>query len=162
MTAPDFVFPVPRPPAPALIGYAPGVFDLFHVGHLNLLRRARLACDHLIAGVVSDEVAMAQKGKRPVVPEAERLEIVSAVRCVDEVYLEPTTDKLATWDVVRFTVIFKGDDWVGSPKWIRLGEEFAARGVDLVFLPYTDHLSSTLLRDQDGVPEGRPTRLRLP
>jgi glycerol-3-phosphate cytidylyltransferase len=129
-----------------LVGYAPGAYDLFHVGHLNLLRRCRLACDYLIAGVVSDEVALQQKGRLPVVPEDERLEIVASLDVVDEVVLETTTDKLATWEQVRFDVVFKGDDWEGSAKWTELGHEFARRGVRVVYLPYTKHVSTSLLR----------------
>lgn len=159
MSVPPYV-PRPRPERPAVIGYAPGAYDLFHIGHLNLLRRSRLACDFLVAGVVSDEVAVAQKGKRPVVPEEERLEIVRACRYVDDVYLERTPDKLETWDEVRFDVVYKGDDWVGSPRWEKLARDFAERGVDVVFLPYTSRTSSTLLRDADGVEEGRPDRHR--
>lgn len=149
-----------RPPAPAVIGYAPGVYDLFHVGHLNLLRRARLACDWLVAGVVSDDVAAGMKGKRPVVPELERLEVVRAVRFVDEVFLEDQPDKYLTWDAVRYTALFKGDDWVASPTYTSLIERLADHGVQLVYLPYTGHQSSTLLRDQHGVAEGRPDRRR--
>jgi glycerol-3-phosphate cytidylyltransferase len=148
----------PRPSAPAVVGYAPGVFDLFHVGHLNLLRRARLACDYLIAGVLADDTTWEQKGRRPVVPEHERLEIVRACRYVDDVHLETTTDKLATWEIVRFDRIFKGDDWQGTPRWVRLGEQFAARGVEVAYLPYTRHVSSTLLHDAQGIDEGRPAR----
>ena len=133
------------------VGYAPGVFDLFHVGHLNILRRARLLCDHLIAGVVSDNVALQQKGRHPVVPEQERLEIVSSVRYVDETVLELTTDKIATWRAVGFEVIFKGSDWQGSQKWSRLEKEFSQLGVRVVYLPYTEHLSSSALRDVVGM-----------
>lgn len=129
-----------------LVGYVPGAFDLFHIGHLNLLRRVRLECDRLIAGVVSDDVALAQKGRLPVVPEDERLEIVASLDLVDGVHLETTTDKLATWEQVRFDLIFKGDDWLGSPKWTALERDFADRGVRVVYLPYTRHVSTTLLR----------------
>lgn len=129
-----------------LVGYAPGAFDLFHVGHLNLLRRARLECDYLIAGVVSDQVALEQKGRYPVVPEDERLEIVASLDVVDQAVLEVTTDKLATWERVRFDTIFKGSDWIGSQKWTALEREFAARGVRVVYLPYTEHVSTSILR----------------
>lgn len=159
MTVPPYV-PKPRPPKPAVVGFAPGVFDLFHIGHLNLLRRSRLACDFLIAGVLGDDATLEQKGKRPVVPEEERLEIVRACRYVDDVYLERTTDKLHTWEDVRFDVVYKGDDWVGSPRWEKLARDFQERGVDVVFLPYTSRTSSTILRDATGVGEGRPDRDR--
>jgi glycerol-3-phosphate cytidylyltransferase len=129
-----------------LVGYAPGAYDLFHVGHLNLLRRCRLQCDYLIAGVVSDEVALAQKGRLPVVPQEERLEIVASLDVVDEAVMEWTTDKLATWERVRFDVIYKGSDWEGSPKWTALEREFARRGVRVVYLPYTEHVSTSILR----------------
>jgi glycerol-3-phosphate cytidylyltransferase len=128
------------------IGYAPGVYDLFHIGHLNLLARARGHCDHLIAGVVSDDLAAAAKGRAPVVPLAERLEIVRNIRCVDEAVAEVLPEKLDTWRQVRFDVIFKGDDWRGTPKGDKLERDFAAVGVEVVYLPYTVHTSSTLLR----------------
>lgn len=129
-----------------VVGYVPGVFDMFHVGHLNILRRASLQCDYLIAGVVSDEVAFVQKGTHPAVPQDERIDIVASMRCVDEVVMEWTTDKLVTWELVRFDVVFKGDDWEGSEKWVRLAREFAARDVRVEFLPYTAHTSTTSIR----------------
>ncbi len=129
-----------------VVGYAPGAFDMFHVGHLNLLRRARLHCDYLIAGVVSDEVALRQKGRWPVVPQEERLAIVESMRFVDETYMEHTTDKLVTWQHVRFDIIFKGDDWRGSEKWNALERAFEEVGVRVAYLPYTTHTSTTRLR----------------
>ena len=138
--------PALRPRPPGVIGYAPGAYDMFHVGHLNILRRARLACDYLIAGVVSDEVALQQKGRLPVVGEQSRLTIVAAIGFVDEVYLELTTDKLVTWESVRFDVVFKGDDWRGSEKWTRLEREFGTRGVAVAYVPYTEQVSSSHLR----------------
>jgi glycerol-3-phosphate cytidylyltransferase len=119
---------------------------MFHIGHLNILRRARLECDYLMAGVVTDEVCRAQKGKDPVVPFAERLDIVRGLEIVDAAVGEVTTDKLATWRQFRFDAIFKGDDWRGSEKWMRLAEQFAQVGVEVVYLPYTEHTSSTKLR----------------
>ncbi|GGO80120.1 adenylyltransferase/cytidyltransferase family protein [Wenjunlia tyrosinilytica] len=128
------------------VGYAPGVYDLFHVGHLNILRHARSQCDYLIAGVVSDEMAVQAKGKAPVIPLTERLEIVRSVRFVDAAFVETVPDKLETWKQVRFDVIFKGDDWRGTEKGDRLERDFATVGVDVVYFPYTVHTSSTLLR----------------
>ncbi len=133
-----------------VVGYAPGAYDLFHVGHLNLLRRARLSCDYLIAGVVSDDVALEQKGRLPVVPEDERLAVVAAMDFVDEAVLELTTDKLLTWRAVRFEVVFKGDDWRGSAKWTSLEAAFAQVGVRVLYLPYTEHTSTTKLRAVTG------------
>lgn len=135
-------------PEVGVIGYVPGVYDMLHIGHVNILRRARLECDYLIAGVVSDAVALEQKGRLPAVPEGERREIVGGIRFVDEVFPEDTTDKFRTWERVRFDVVFKGDDWEGSPKWQDLQVRFAAVGVRVRFLPYTPKVSTTLRRRQ--------------
>jgi glycerol-3-phosphate cytidylyltransferase len=128
------------------VGYAPGVYDLFHVGHLNILRHARARCDYLVAGVVSDEMALLAKGRAPVVPLVERLEIVRSVRHVDAAFVETVPDKVETWRQVRFDVLFKGDDWRGTDKGRKLERDFAAVGVEVVYFPYTVHTSSTLLR----------------
>ena len=130
----------------ARVGYAAGAFDLFHVGHLNILRQARQHCDHLIAGVVSDDLIETTKGHRPVVSLAERMEIVEHIRYVDQVHAEVLLDKLDTWRQLRFDVFFKGDDWRGTPKGDRLEREFAALGVEVVYFPYTVQTSSTKLR----------------
>ena len=132
------------------VGYVPGVFDMFHVGHLNILRNARLACDWLIAGVLSDERAAAVKGQLPVVPAAERLEIVRANRYVDEAVIEDVDEKLEMWRRLHFDVVVKGDDWRGTPKGTKLERDFAPVGVEIVYLPYTVHTSSTLLRQVIG------------
>ncbi|MGO2559421.1 adenylyltransferase/cytidyltransferase family protein [Brachybacterium sp.] len=128
------------------IGYAAGAFDLFHIGHLNLLRRAKQQCDVLIAGVVSDEMLREVKGVESVVPTEERAEIVRNLRFVDQVHVETTPSKLDTWHEVGFTHFFKGDDWRGTPKGLLLEEQFAEVGVEIVYLPYTMHTSSTALR----------------
>ncbi len=128
------------------VGYAPGVFDMFHVGHLNILRRARLGCDHLIAGIVTDAVVVQVKGRAPVVPLFERMEIVQSIRYVDEVVADDTVDKFEMWQRLTFDVIFKGADWRGTPKGDRLEAAFAAVGVEVAYLPYTPTTSSTMLR----------------
>jgi glycerol-3-phosphate cytidylyltransferase len=128
------------------VGYAPGVYDMFHVGHLNVLRHAAARCDYLVAGVVSDEMARLAKGRDPVVPLEERLEIVRSIDCVDEAIAEVVPDKLQTWSRRHFDVLFKGDDWRGTPKGDRLEADFAAVGVEVVYFAYTRHTSSTLLR----------------
>lgn len=130
----------------AVVGYAPGGYDLFHVGHLNILRHARSMCDRLIVGVVSDEQLERVKGRAPVVPLAERLEIVRHISFVDEAVPEVLPDKIDTWRELRFDVIFKGDDWRGTPKGDKLERDFAAVGVEVVYFPYTVHTSSTKLR----------------
>ncbi|MEO2098393.1 MAG: adenylyltransferase/cytidyltransferase family protein [Brachybacterium sp.] len=128
------------------IGYAAGAFDLFHVGHLNLLRRAKQHCDVLIAGVVSDEMLREVKGIEPVIPTEERAQIVEHLRIVDGVHIETTPSKLDAWREVGFTHFFKGDDWRGTPKGLLLEQQFAAVGVEIEYLPYTLHTSSTVLR----------------
>lgn len=128
------------------IGYAAGAFDLFHVGHLNLLAQARQRCDYLIAGVVSDELLLATKGRAPVVPLAERLEIVRNIRYVDEAVAEVHPSRLDTWQDKHFDVFFKGDDWRGTEKGVSLEQQLSGVGVEVVYFPYTMHTSSTVLR----------------
>ncbi len=130
----------------AIIGYAPGAYDLFHVGHLNILKHARQRCDILVAGVVSDEMCLAAKGRLPFIPVAERMAIVRHIVYVDDVHEETTPDKLDAWRAVRFHRIFKGDDWRGTPKGNKLESDFADVGVEVVYFPYTVHTSSTHLR----------------
>jgi glycerol-3-phosphate cytidylyltransferase len=129
-----------------MVGYAPGVYDMFHVGHLNILRNARLECDYLIAGVVSDEMTERAKGKTPVIPLTERLEIVRSIRYVDEAVAEDVPSKVTMWERLHFDVIIKGDDWRGTKKGAALEAAFAPLGVRVAYLPYTVHTSSSLLR----------------
>ena len=128
------------------VGYAPGAYDLFHVGHLNILRHAKSHCDRLVAGVVSDEMCELAKGRPPVIPLAERIEIVSHISFVDDVFAETVPDKIETWKQLRFNLLFKGDDWRGTPKGSKLEREFDAVGVEVVYFPYTMHTSSSMLR----------------
>lgn len=128
------------------VGYAAGAFDLFHIGHLNLLRHAREHCDELIAGVVSDEMLRQVKGVEPVIPALERAEIVRAIRWVDRVHIETVPNKIDAWRELGFTHFFKGDDWRGTEKGAALEREFADLGVTIAYFPYTAHTSSTVLR----------------
>lgn len=128
------------------VGYAAGAFDLFHIGHLNILKHAKNECDYLIAGVVSDEMLRLTKGIDPVIPLAERIEIVRSIGYVDEAVAETVPDKLDMWRELHFDVFFKGDDWRGTEKGMRLEREFAAVGVEVVYFPYTMTTSSTQLR----------------
>lgn len=128
------------------VGYAAGAFDLFHIGHLNILKHAKSQCDYLIAGVVSDEMLELTKGISPVIPLAERLAIVRSIGYVDEAVAETVPDKLDMWRELHFDVFFKGDDWRGTEKGMRLEREFAAVGVEVVYFPYTMTTSSTQLR----------------
>lgn len=128
------------------IGYAPGAFDLFHIGHLNILKHAKSQCDYLIAGVVADQILEQNKGRLPLVPLAERMEIVGNIGYVDKVFAEMVPDKLQVWEELRFNTFFKGDDWKGTAKGARLETAFAAVGVEVVYFPYTVHTSSSALR----------------
>jgi glycerol-3-phosphate cytidylyltransferase len=131
---------------PRRIAYAPGVYDLFHIGHLNVLRNARERCDHLIAGVVTDELALRVKGLQPIVPLAERLAIVAAIRYVDQAVAEDVPTKLQMWERLQFNAIIKGDDWRGTDRGDKLESDFAKVGVEVIYVPYTKQTSSTLLR----------------
>lgn len=128
------------------IGYAPGAYDLFHIGHLNLLRRAKEQCDYLIAGVAADDVLIKYKGITPVISLAERLEIVRNIRFVDAVHAAMTNDKIEIWKDLRFNILFKGDDWRGTEKGEKLERDFAALGVEVAYFPYTLSTSSSALR----------------
>jgi glycerol-3-phosphate cytidylyltransferase len=135
------------------VGYASGVFDMFHVGHLNILRNARQRCHTLVVGVGSDEYVEELKGRSPVIPLVERLEIISALSIVDEVIIDHAEDKTLAWQERHFDVIFKGDDWKGTAKGARLEEQMGSVGADVVYFPYTLHTSSTLLRAHLTRPE---------
>ena len=138
--------PVETPTQIYDVGYASGVFDMFHVGHLNILRRAREHCRFLVAGVASDDYVERLKGSRPVIPLDERCDIISELRMVDEVIVDHSSDKRLAWADRHFDVIFKGDDWKGTSKGQRLEEEMSPLGVAVVYFPYTLHTSSTLMR----------------
>lgn len=129
-----------------IVGYAPGAYDLFHIGHLNILKHARQHCDFLIAGVVSDEMLERARGRGPMVPLAERLAIVECISFVDRAHAETLPDKLDTWRELQFDVFFKGDDWRGTAKGLELERRFSNVGVTVAYLPYTMHTSSTSLR----------------
>lgn len=128
------------------IGYAPGAFDLFHVGHLNFLRNARSRCDYLIAGVVSDEMLKLNKGIAPVVSLEERLEIVRSISFVDKAVAEDVLHKIDMWRELQSDVLFKGDDWQGTEKGTCLDRDFAAVGVEVIYFPRMPNTSSTALR----------------
>lgn len=128
------------------IGYTTGVFDLFHVGHLRLLKKAKQKCDWLIVGVSSDSLVHELKSKNPLISLAERVEIVKSIRYVDEVIVEHIDDKVQAWRDLNFNIIFKGDDWKGSKKWIDLSDFFESKNVEVLFLPYTKSTSSSLIQ----------------
>lgn len=130
-----------------VVGYTTGVYDLFHIGHLNVLKRARLECDYLIVGVTTDELSESRKGKRPIIPFSERMEIVEHVKFVDEVVPQTNMNKMEAWNNLRFDKMFVGDDWKGTEKWNEVERQFSEVGVEIVYFPYTSHTSSTKLRE---------------
>lgn len=127
-----------------VVGYTTGVFDLFHVGHVNLLRNARSMCDRLIVGVTVDELVL-YKGKRAVIPFDERIDIVRSNRHVDLAVPQHTMDKLDAWQRYKFNIMFVGDDWYQNERWKALDAEFNDVGVRIVYFPYTKTTSSTLI-----------------
>ena len=130
------------------IGYTTGVYDLFHIGHLNILRRAKEQCEYLIVGVSTDEIVEEYKGKRPVVPFDERIEIVKAIRYVDEVVPQTSMNKMEAWEKIHFDALFHGSDWKGSHMYDDIEKKLKEVGVDMVFLPHTEGTSSALLTDK--------------
>ena len=127
------------------IGYTTGVYDMFHIGHLNILRKAKEQCEYLIVGVSTDEVVQNYKHKIPIIPFEERKQIVEAIRYVDKVVPQVTMDKLEAWKELQFDAIFHGDDWKGSGMYNEVEEKLKSVGCDMVFLPHTDGTSSTML-----------------
>lgn len=129
-----------------VIGYTTGVFDLFHIGHLNILKRAKEMCDYLIVGVSTDELVKQYKNKTPVICYEERVQIVEAIKYVDRVVPQTHRDKFAAWQEHKFDRMFVGDDWKGSPLFNELEEKFKPFGVEIIYFPYTTGTSSTLLK----------------
>ena len=130
-----------------VIGYTTGVFDMFHIGHLNILKRARAQCDYLIVGVSTDELVQQEKNKSPVICLQERMEIIKELRCVDEVVIQTNKNKLAAWEKYHFDKMFVGSDWKGTPQWDFFEKQFKPLGVEIIFLPHTDGISSTILTE---------------
>lgn len=129
------------------IGYTTGVFDMFHVGHINILRNAKLECDYLIVGITTDELSEEKKGKKPIIPFTERMEIVESIKFVDTVVPQTSYDKIEAWNNLHFNRMFVGDDWKGTEKWKKLEKEFKKMGVEIIYFPYTKHTSSTRIRN---------------
>jgi len=130
-----------------IIGYTTGVFDLFHIGHLNILKRAKGMCDELIVGVTTDELAENRKGRKPIIPFEERVEILESIGYVDLVVPQKTMKKLDALDDYKFNIVFVGDDWKGTDEWKQLEKEFEKRGVKVIYFQYTKTTSSTVIRE---------------
>ena len=131
-----------------IIGYTTGVFDMFHIGHLNILQRAKAQCDYLIVGVSTDELVQHDKNKTPIIPFGDRCAIVEAIKYVDKVVPQPDKNKYAAWERYHFNKMFVGSDWKGTEAWNRFEKQFAPVGVEIVYLDHTDGISSTILRDK--------------
>ena len=130
------------------IGYTTGVYDMFHIGHLNILKNAKTYCEFLIVGVSTDELVEQYKNKRPIIPFEEICAIIEAIKFVDKVVVQDSMDKLSALDKYNFDVVFVGSDWQGTDKWNKIEEDFNNKGVSVVYLPHTDGISSTILRDK--------------
>lgn len=131
-----------------IVGFTSGVFDMFHVGHLNILRRAKEKCDYLIVGVSTDEVVENYKHKTPIIPYEDRAKIVEAIRYVDEVIPQTTMDKIEILKKHHFDVMFHGDEWKGTELYNHYEHEFAQYGARIEYLPHTEGISSSLLREK--------------
>lgn len=131
------------------IGYTQGTYDMFHIGHLNLLRNAKALCDKLIVGVNSDALVQKYKNKVPVINENERAEIVKALKFVDDVFICDTLDKCIVWNNIHYEAIFIGDDWKGNPRWCQTEEDLRPLGAEVVYLRHTEGISSTILRTKE-------------
>ncbi len=130
------------------IGYTTGVYDMFHIGHLNILRRAKEQCDYLIVGVTTDELCYKRKNKYPIICESDRMAIVSAIRYVDKVVPQMDMDKVRAVKELGADAVFVGSDWKGTDAWNKYEKEFAKEGCTVVYLDHTDGISSTILREK--------------
>lgn len=131
-----------------IVGYTTGVFDMFHIGHLNILKRAKQHCDILIVGVTTDELCQAYKNKLPIIPYEERKAIIEAIRYVDKVVPQLNRDKFSAWEELKFDIMFVGDDWKGSELFEVVEKKLNAVGCKVEYLPYTQGTNSTILREK--------------
>lgn len=127
------------------VGYTTGVFDLFHIGHLNILKKAKEQCEYLIVGVSTDELVQGYKNKTPVISFEERIAIVEAIKYVDKVVSQTSMDKFGAWEKLKFNAIFHGNDWKNSKMYNEIERRFDDVGVEMVYFPYTKGTSSTIL-----------------
>lgn len=130
------------------IGYTTGVYDMFHIGHLNILKRAKEQCDYLIVGVSTDDLVQHEKNKIPIISFEDRCKIVEAIKYVDKVVPQFDKNKFAAWERYHFNKMFVGSDWKGTDAWNEFEKQFAPFGVEIVYLEHTDGISSTILREK--------------
>lgn len=131
-----------------IIGYTTGVYDMFHIGHLNILKRAKAHCDYLIVGVTTDELCFSRKNKYPIINQDERLQIIESIKYVDKAVFQDTMDKLDAVKKYGVNVVFVGSDWKGTPSWDKYEKEFADYNCRVEYLDHTDGISSTILREK--------------
>ena len=130
-----------------IVGYTTGVYDMFHIGHLNIIKNAKKKCDYLIVGVSTDEVVKKYKNKTPIVPLMDRMEIIKALKYVDKVVVQDSMDKLEAWKKYKYDILFHGDDWANSEMYNKVEEELKKVGAKVVFLPHTPGISTTILTE---------------
>ena len=130
------------------IGYTTGVFDMFHIGHLNILKRAKQQCEYLIVGITTDKLCISRKNKKPIICQDDRMAIVEAIRYVDKVVFQNDMDKISAVKAHKADVVFVGSDWQGTPSWIEYEKQFAKENCSVVYLDHTDGISSTILRER--------------
>ena len=131
-----------------VIGYTTGVFDMFHIGHLNILKRAKSFCDKLIVGVTTDDFMKKYKNKQPVIPFNQRMEIVQSIKYVDLAIPQNNHDKFDAYKRLKFDIILVGDDWFGTQKWNQFEKEFESTNVKFIYLDRTENISSSKLRNK--------------
>ena len=132
------------------IGYTQGVYDMFHIGHLNLLNKAKELCDYLIVGVNADDLVKEYKGKIPVINEEDRCKIVENIKAVDECHIVNSLDKILAYKQYHFNAVFIGDDWKGNERWKQTEKDLAVYGASVVYLPHTEGISSSIIRPMQG------------
>ncbi len=130
-----------------ILGFTAGVFDLFHIGHLNILKNSKALCDKLIVGVSTDELVWKYKKKNPIIPFEERMEIVRNISFVDAVIPQNRRDKYRIWEKMKFDIMFVGDDWYKTAKWREIEKKLNRVDVRIVYFPYTKGTSSTLINE---------------
>ena len=130
------------------IGYTTGVFDMFHIGHVNILKNAKALCDYLIVGVTTDELCLKRKKKVPIISFEERCAILNAIKYVDKVVAQNDMDKVSTHKELLYDAVFVGDDWKGTMSWIKYEKAFNSIGVSVIYLPHTEGISSSQLREK--------------
>jgi glycerol-3-phosphate cytidylyltransferase len=130
------------------VGYTQGVFDMFHIGHLNIINRAKTMCDYLVVGVNSDELVEEYKHKTPVIHETNRAEIVRNIKAVDECIIVSTLDKMEIYKTVKFDAVFIGDGWKNNERWNKTEQQLSEVNVPVIYLPQTPEVSSTILKKE--------------